>query len=113
MLIDLGHGVLRSIGGNIRRGRCRSGARSSSQGSLSDSKTGARLAPLSPAAARVLAELPRIEGNPWVIPGMKPGYHPADLNHDWDRVRERADLEGVRIHDLRHSCASQPYSLAA
>ena len=80
---------------------------------LPDSKVGARLVPLSPAAARVLAELPRIEGNPWVIPGFKSGRHLADLNHYWDRVRERADLDGVRIHDLRHSCASLPYSLAA
>ena len=44
---------------------------------LADSKTGARLVPLSPAAARVLEELPRIEGNPWVIPGTKPGRHPC------------------------------------
>ena len=104
--------MLRSIRANNGRGRCRSGARSRSQGSLSDSKTGARLAPLSPAAAGVLAELPRIEGNPCVIPGMKPGKHLADLNHDWDRVRERANLEGVRIHDLRLFCASLPCSLA-
>ena len=78
---------------------------------LPDSKSGARLVPLSPAAARVLTRLPRIEGNPWVIPGTKPGRHLADLNHYWDRVRERADLEGVRLHDLRHSFASRALAL--
>ena len=78
---------------------------------LPDSKFGARLVPLSPAAARVLAELPRIEGSPWVIPGRNPGKHLADLNHYWDRVREEADLEGVRIHDLRHSFASRALAL--
>ncbi len=78
---------------------------------LADSKTGARLVPLSPAAARVLAELPRIEGNPWVIPGTKPGRRLADLNHYWDRVRAEADLEDVRIHDLRHSFASRALAL--
>ena len=78
---------------------------------LPDSKTGARLVPLSPAAARVLAELPRIEDNPWVIPGRKPGKHLADLNHYWDRVREEADLKDVRIHDLRHSFASRALAL--
>ena len=31
---------------------------------LPDSKTGARMVPLSPAAARVLTDLPRINGNP-------------------------------------------------
>ena len=60
---------------------------------LPDSKSGARLVPLSPAAARVLARLPRIEGNPWVIPGTKPGRHLPDLNHYWERVRERPTLE--------------------
>ncbi|MDE0034999.1 MAG: tyrosine-type recombinase/integrase [Deltaproteobacteria bacterium] len=78
---------------------------------LPDTKTGARLVPLSPAAARVLAELPRIEGNPWVIPGARPGRRLADLNHYWERVRERADLEGVRLHDLRHSFASRALAL--
>ena len=78
---------------------------------LPDSKTGARLVPLSPAAARVLAELPRVEGSPWVIPGRKPAKHLADLNHYWDRVREEADLEDVRIHDLRHSFASRALAL--
>ena len=78
---------------------------------LPDSKSGARLVPLSPAAARVLAELPRIEGSPWVIPGRNTGKHLADLNHYWDRVRDEADLEGVRIHDLRHSFASRALAL--
>ena len=78
---------------------------------LADSKTGARMVPLSPAAAQVLAELPRIKGNPWVIPGFKPKRHLADLNHYWDRVRERADLQDVRIHDIRHSFASRALAL--
>ena len=79
---------------------------------LADSKTGARLVPLSPAAARVLAELPRIEGNPWVIPGTKKPEKPlSDLNHYWDRVRAEADLADVRLHDLRHSFASRALAL--
>ena len=78
---------------------------------LRDSNTGARMVPLSPAAAGVLAELPRIKGNPWVIPGFKPNRHLSDLNHYWDRVRERADLQDVRIHDIRHSFASRALAL--
>ncbi len=79
---------------------------------LPDSKTGARLVPLSPAAARVLAELPRIPGNPWVIPGTKnPGKPLPDLNHYWDGVRAAADLAEVRLHDLRHSFASRALAL--
>ena len=78
---------------------------------LPDSKTGARMVPLSPAAARVLTDIPRINGNPWVIPGFKPNKHLSDLNHYWDRVRERADLQDVRIHDIRHSFASRALAL--
>ena len=78
---------------------------------LQDSKTGPRMVPLSPAAARVLRDLPRVEGNPYVIPGFRPGRHLADLNHYWDRVREKADLEDVRLHDIRHSFASRALAL--
>ena len=78
---------------------------------LPESKTGARMVPLSPAAARVLTDLPRINGNPWVIPGFKPNRHLSDLNHYWDRVRERANLQDVRIHDIRHSFASRALAL--
>ena len=78
---------------------------------LRDSKTGARMVPLSPAAAQVLADLPRVEANPWVIPGFKPNGHLSDINHYWDRVRDRADLQDVRIHDIRHSFASRALAL--
>ena len=61
--------------------RSRAGDARAPRGDFRRPGTGARLVPLSPAAARVLAELPRIEGNPWVIPGTKPGRHLADLNH--------------------------------
>ena len=51
---------------------------------MADSKTGPRPVPLSPAAARVLAELPRVSGNPWVIPGHKPGTHIRNLDKPFD-----------------------------
>ena len=70
---------------------------------LRDSKTGPRVVPLSPGAARVLAGLPRDAGNPWVIAGRKPGSRLAHIVYYWYRVRERAGLDDVRIHDLRHS----------
>ena len=78
---------------------------------LPDGKTGARLVPLSPTAAEVLSRLPRRTDNPWVIPGSKPGAHLADLQPPWERVRKRAGLDDVRIHDLRHSFASRALAL--
>ncbi len=78
---------------------------------LSDSKTGPRTISLSPEAARLLAELPRIADNPWVIPGKIKGTWMRNVNDPWDIIRERAGLEDVRIHDLRHSYASRALAL--
>ncbi len=78
---------------------------------LRDSKTGARTAPLPPAAGAVLAGVPRVPGNPWVITGAKPGGRLSNLNDHWLRIRVRAGLEDVRIHDLRHSFASRALAL--
>ena len=78
---------------------------------LPDTKTGGRAVPLAPSAVRLLESLPRDEDNPWVIAGKKPGSHLTDLQHPWRRVRARADLEDVRIHDLRHSFASRALAL--
>ena len=78
---------------------------------LPDAKTGGRVVPLGPEARAVLADLPREDGNPWVISGKKPGTHLTDLQRPWRRIRERADLEDVRIHDLRHSYASRALAL--
>ena len=78
---------------------------------LTDSKTGPRTVSLSPEAAQVLATLPRLPGNPWVIPGAKPGARLSSLFEPWRRVRARAGLDDVRIHDLRHSYASRALAL--
>ena len=78
---------------------------------LSDSKTGPRTISLSPEAAQVLASLPHLPGNPWVIPGAKPGARLSSLFEPWRRVRARAGLDDVRIHDLRHSYASRALAL--
>ena len=78
---------------------------------LRDGKTGARMVPLSNAAVSVLSALPRPEDNPWVIVGKKPGAHLTDLQHPWRRIRARAGLDDVRIHDLRHSFASRALAL--
>ena len=72
---------------------------------LSDSRTGARELPLSPAAREILVRLSRTPGNPEVIPGSVPGMRLANLNAAWQVVRENAELEDVRMHDLRHAFA--------
>jgi integrase len=73
---------------------------------LADSKTGRKPVYLSAAAQAVLASLPRIESNPYIIAGAKDGAPRADLKKPWAAVTRAAGLEGVRLHDLRHSFAS-------
>ena len=73
---------------------------------LKDSKTGAKPIYLSAAAQEVLASLPHIAGNPYIVPGEVPGAARFDLRKPWAAVVRAAGLEGVRIHDLRHSFAS-------
>lgn len=78
---------------------------------LADGKTGPRRVQLSPAAAEVLARIPRVEGNPHVIPGMRPGSRMSELQRPWMRIRERAGLQDMRLHDCRHSFASRALAL--
>ena len=78
---------------------------------LPDAKTGARVVPLSPSAVKLLAGLPRVASNPWVIPGRKPGTHMRNMDRAWKVIQARAGLEDVRIHDLRHSFASRALAL--
>ena len=78
---------------------------------LRDSKTGPRVVPLSPAASRVLVGVPREADNPWVIAGRQPGTRLTHLAYYWYPVRERAGLDDVRLHDLRHSFASRALAL--
>jgi integrase len=73
---------------------------------LPDSKTGAKVVHLGQPALDVLAAIERIEDNPWVVTGTLPGAPLYDLQPFWQRVRTRAGLKDVRIHDLRHTFAS-------
>jgi integrase len=73
---------------------------------LPDSKTGKKPIYLSAASLAILAALPRIEGNPFVIPGEKARQPRVDLKRPWAAVTKAVGLEGARIHDLRHSFAS-------
>lgn len=73
---------------------------------LPDSKTGQKSIRLSDAAIIILSELPRLAGNPYVLAGRLEGQHLINLQKPWRRIRERAALDDVRIHDLRHSFAS-------
>ena len=73
---------------------------------LADTKTGARILQLPPPALEILAGLHREKDNPYVIAGRRRGTHLVGLNHIWQRIRLSAGLDGLHIHDLRHSFAT-------
>jgi integrase len=73
---------------------------------LGDSKTGAKVIPLAPAAKVILSELPKVKGSKWVFPAVSGDGHFQGLGKIWREVRKSAGLDGVRLHDLRHTFAS-------
>jgi integrase len=71
---------------------------------LPESKSGRKTVILNAPAMAVLTNLERI--GPYVVPGHRPERPRADLKRPWEAVSQRAGLDGVRIHDLRHTYAS-------
>ena len=67
---------------------------------LPDSKTGAKNVFLPAPALEVLSRLPRIDGNPFVLPGDRDGKHFNGPQKAWQRIRALAKLDDVRIDDL-------------
>ena len=73
---------------------------------LPESKTGRKVIHLNAPALEVLNGTERRDGAPWVVAGREPGKPLVNLRKPWHRIRKAAGLEGVRLHDLRHSFAS-------
>jgi len=46
------------------------------------------------------------KGSPWLFPGDVPGQPVKEIRRFWIRIQKEAQIEGVRIHDLRHTFAS-------
>jgi integrase len=73
---------------------------------LSDSKTGRKQVLIGSPALQILADIPRIKGNSYVIAGEKPDKPRSDIKRPWKRITAHAGLDDLRLHDLRHSYAS-------
>ena len=71
---------------------------------LPDSKTGRKPVLLSGVALSLLDSIPRI--GDWVIVGDRLERPRHDLHRPWAMISKRAGLQGVRLHDLRHSFAA-------
>ena len=75
---------------------------------LANSKTGPRTVLLNAPARDILERRLRQENGPWVFPSVndpsRPRCHGLPL---WYRIRREAGIADVRLHDLRHTVASQ------
>ena len=48
-----------------------------------------------------------MEGSPYVFPGRTVDVPLIEIKHLWHAVRHAADLDDVRLHDLRHTFSSE------
>lgn len=78
--------------------------------SLPDSKTGPRRIYLNDPAIAVLNRLPHQHGSEYVFPGTGKAGHLVNVQKPWRAIRKSAGLSRARIHDLRHTFASQSAS---
>lgn len=71
------------------------------------SKTGKpRVISLNGHAMALLRSIPRVDGNPYIFPSPITGRPCPSLHFPWTRIKQRAILDDLRLHDLRHSFAS-------
>jgi len=65
-----------------------------------------RHVPLSKAAIEIFTQLPRWEGCTYIIPNLHTLRPFVNIHRAWNNARIAAGLPEVRMHDLRHSMAS-------
>jgi integrase len=81
---------------------------------LPGTKSGRSLRPLSDAAVALLKSLPKLDGCPYVFPSARRRKDGStvplsDISSAWYNVRHAAGIT-ARLHDLRHTVASQAVS---
>lgn len=65
-----------------------------------------RFISLNKQAIALLRSVQRTPGNPYIFPSPITGEPSPSLHYPWVRIRDRAGLKDMRVHDLRHSFAS-------
>ncbi len=65
-----------------------------------------RIIALNGPAMALLRSIPRVDGNPYIFPSPITGRPCPSLHFPWTRIKQRAILDDLRLHDLRHSFAS-------
>ena len=73
---------------------------------LPTSKTGSRHIPIPVAVLKVLDQLPRRDGCPYLVPNPDTVKPLVQIHKAWDKARIAVGLPDLRMHKLRHSMAS-------
>lgn len=74
---------------------------------LEDTKAGrTHYVPLSSPALTLIKGIPRLDDNPYLLPGRRKGKHLVNISVPWNRVRKKAGTKDVRLHDLRRTVGS-------
>ena len=60
-----------------------------------------RTVALSSSAIKIFRTIIPVEGNPYIFPSPSTGKPSPSLHFPWRRIRDRASLSDVRLHDLR------------
>jgi integrase len=72
-----------------------------------DTKAGrSHLLPLPAAAAAILEELPSRDKSEWLFPSFGKSGHIVEVKSAWGRIRDRAKVADVTVHDLRRTLGS-------
>jgi integrase len=58
---------------------------------------------LSLSALELMAGIPRVTGNPYILPGSRRGAHMKDYKRAWARIMEVAGIKGLWVYDLRRA----------
>lgn len=74
---------------------------------LQHSKTGPRAVPLGDQAIDLIVKLKAAGEGEWVFPSRRGRGPIVGLQKVWSQIRKQANLPTLRLHDLRHSFASQ------
>jgi len=73
---------------------------------LADAKAGPRTVWLGEDARHIIDALPRVPKSKWLFSGKAGPISKTRVDTAWTKVRESAELNGLRLHDLRHTFAS-------
>lgn len=74
---------------------------------IEDTKNGHNhYVPLSESAIEILKSIPALENNEFIIVGKNHGSHLVNISKAWTRIKKRAGVDDVRLHDLRRTTGS-------